>query len=275
MKTKKALLLLSSLALTISACNDYHGDYPLVHNGDSLILLEENSITDYLFSSTYQTITNLIESNEIFLFYVSSSKCSSCETFNETALLPYLKNSKQAIYYIDVYAQAGDYYNLCLNYPDYFLTVVATPHLYLVNGQSGCESLSNNYFETEFMFTKYMQRNFYDTNLYLFTSYANLISCIKRNECTPVFIYDRSSNEQAAFYTENLRSLLYEANNDVYVVDYAFLSEEDRTTINTLLGCEENIDTLYGLIFTKAGTIDYKGDLLKDSSALTKMIEYL
>ena len=228
-KLKRILLLIPFI---LSSCS-FRGDLPLIKNGDLLYSANDDFLNNVRLVEKIETIDTLIKADEKFIFYISSSKCHSCTSFNPI-LNETIINYEMEVYYIDVFEKPNIYLTLCQMYPSYFLTIVATPHIYLVEGRNGSIDIENRFYETKILFENSLKKHFYETNLYNFRDINNLKSFINDNKELLVIYYDKTNSDAIDFYQEEVFPIINQTKKNIAIIDYAMMDENSQNETSAL-----------------------------------------
>ena len=235
MKHIKNIILLIPFVLT--SCK-FRGDLPLIKNGDLLYTASEEFMNQVRVVEKVETIDTLIKADETFIFYISSSQCHACSTFNPI-LSEVMKNNNLEIYYIDVFAKPNVYLTLCQMYPSYFLTIVATPHIYLVDGQNGTLDIENRFYETSILFENTLKKHFYETNIYNFQELNNLKSFIADNDNLLTMFYDQTNNDAVNFYQDEIYPNILQSTKNIALINYAMLDTNSQSAFKNFFQVDE------------------------------------
>lgn len=242
MKHKRPLLFISICPLLISGCFSYVGNVVAFKNGD-IAFGEINSNNAYRYVD-YEMLDNLITSNSEFIFYLSSTTCSSCQEF-EPIMVDYIKNSTQLVYKMNADKQQEDFEKLYNNYSDYFNGLSYTPGIYIFGDGVGGYQISNSRISNLNMFTTAMKEKLYESNVYSVSKYSVLDSYLSNHEKSYVLFYDRSNKQYSEYYNSMLKEEVNQFKKELLVVELSLLTDEDLENVKNLLDIDEIEPLMY------------------------------
>lgn len=252
MKNKRHFALLSSLPLIISGCFGYSGSVNAIKNGD-IASSDISSDNAYRYVD-FKTLDNLIKSNSEFIFYLSSTTCTSCQEF-EPIMVNYIQNTHQLVYKMNADTQFEDFQQLYNTYADYFNGLSYTPGIYIFGDGAGSYQISNSRISNLNMFTTAMKEKVYESNVYSISNFSSLDSYLGMQNRSYLLFYDRSNSEYANYYNSYLKESVNKFDKNIIIVELSQFSDKDLESVKSLLNIEKIEPIMYSTMLGKK--LDY------------------
>ncbi|MEG1738989.1 MAG: hypothetical protein RR266_00840 [Bacilli bacterium] len=247
---KKALFLLLISSISLISCSEEqrirvfkNGNLaiatPLEDKTIELANLDKYNIDEYLIKVTnFQTILNMVDRKDSFIYLIKSKTCSHC--LNALAnFMPFAYNSKQTIYFSDFVDIVEDYRESASAYSAIFDKEIGTPQLYFIkNGELFAKNNHSQFNETYELLKKYFDmETINDSASKYFTSLAAFKGSMVNS--TAIFI---NSNNLYSYYTSELKNKLLLSKNEYFIFDTAFINASDLIILKNTYSISDTFD---------------------------------
>ncbi|MCQ2793593.1 MAG: hypothetical protein MJ221_04200 [Bacilli bacterium] len=235
MRRFRFLINLSILPLCLSSCGANPNNPHITKNGN-LTYLSEITEENAYFNGSFEYVSQMIDSEDYFIFYLTSSECSHCVEF-KNKMLDYVKETKASVIKMDIIkyndddtiGYTADFEKFYKTYGDYFFIngEVLTPQVYIAHGKNVATKVPSSRYSTSSMFKGAMNDYVYLDNVMTFSKASSYNEFIKNNKEVMTILLKREYLGSNDIYKYAIKDLIHVSKTQVALVEIDEFNETE------------------------------------------------